>query len=194
MIKDVMVRLDGSAADEARLGAVNDIAERFESHVVGLFLNVLPVLVPSEGDRGSAVRSAELGQRAREAGDKIEAALTERLARLQKPVDIRRLDVFSDTLADIAAREARSADTFVALRPNGAPQEPEYMIEGALSGSGRHLFLVPDRKPPKTAFDHILVAWNDSRESTRALAEAMPYLHKAKTIAVVSVVDEDVEE
>ena len=68
------------------------------------------------------------------------------------------------------------------------------MIEGVLFGSGRHLFLVPDRKPTKTAFDHILVAWNDSRESTRALAEAMPYLHKAKTIAVVSVVDEDMEE
>ena len=44
MIKDVMVRLDGTTADEIRLVAVNEIAELFHSHIVGLFLNVLPVL------------------------------------------------------------------------------------------------------------------------------------------------------
>jgi nucleotide-binding universal stress UspA family protein len=191
MIKDVMVRLDGTDADETRLAAAEYISEVFDAHIIGIFLNVLPLIVPAEGDRVAATESVKSVQHAREAGDRIEAVLIQRLSRLQKPVDIRRIDVFSDTLADIAAREARQADTFVALRPNGAPQEPEYMIEGVLFGSGRHLFLVPDRKPAKMGFDHILVAWNNSRESTRALAEAMPYLHKAKTVAVVSVVDED---
>jgi len=46
MIKDVMVRLDGTRADEVRLAAVDQIAEYFDSHVIGLFLNVLPVLIP----------------------------------------------------------------------------------------------------------------------------------------------------
>jgi nucleotide-binding universal stress UspA family protein len=194
MIKDVMVRLDGTAADETRLAAAESISGVFDGHIIAVFLNVLPVIVPAEGDRVAAAESARSTQHAREAGDRLEAILIQRLSRLQKPVDIRRIDVFSDTLADIAAREARQADTFVALRPNGAPHEPEYMIEGVLFGSGRHLFLVPDRKPAKPAFDHILVAWNGSRESTRALAEAMPYLHKAKTVAVVSVVDDELEE
>jgi nucleotide-binding universal stress UspA family protein len=38
-------------------------------------------------------------------------------------------------------------------------------------------------------FDHVLVAWNGSRESARALAEALPYLHKAKATTVVVVED-----
>src|SRR5207248_8434775 len=85
------------------------------------------------------------------------------------------------------SREARSADTFVALRPNGRPQEPERLVESVLFGSGRHLFLVPDGKVPNPTFDRIVVAWNGSRESARALAEAMPYLHKAKEVMVVVV-------
>ena len=52
MIKDVMVRLDGTAADEVRLSAANDIAEYFESHIIGLFLNVLPLVAPIEGVSG----------------------------------------------------------------------------------------------------------------------------------------------
>ena len=40
MIKDVMVPLDGTAADEARLAAANHIAEEFNGQITGLFLNV----------------------------------------------------------------------------------------------------------------------------------------------------------
>jgi nucleotide-binding universal stress UspA family protein len=150
--------------------------------------------MPTEGDTVAAA-TAKAVQRAREAGDRREAVLIQRLSQLQKPVDIPRFDVFSDTIGDIAAREARCADAFVALGPNDAPQEPEKMIEAVLFGSGRHLVLVPDRKPATPDVKNILVAWNGSRECARALAEAMPYLHKAKKVAVVSVIGEaEVEE
>jgi nucleotide-binding universal stress UspA family protein len=189
MIKDVMVRLDGTAADEARLAAANDIADLFQSQVIGLFLNVLPVVIAAEDGIG-AIRAAELLQKAREAGDSIEARLTQRLARLQKPMELRRFDILNDAAGDVAAREARAADTFVALRPNGASQEPEYLVESVLFGSGRHILLVPNRKPTKVMADRILVAWNGTRESARALAEALPYLHKAQQTTVVVVDDE----
>ena len=190
MIKDVMVRLDGSAADELRLAAVKGIADVFDSQVIALFLNVLPVFGAAEWDGIAASQAAEVMRRAREAGDRIEAELLQRLARLQMPVEMRRFDDFSDAISDIAVREARAADTFVALRPNGAPEEPERLIEGVLFGSGRSVFLVPGRKPTPVRFDHILIAWNGSRESTRALAEAMPYLHQAHKVTVMAVVDD----
>ena len=113
MIKDVMVRLDGTAADEVRLAAANDIADLFQSQIIGLFLNVLPVVIAAEDGIG-AIRAAELLQKAREAGDSIEARLTQRLARLQKPMELRRFDILNDAAGDVAAREARAADTFVA--------------------------------------------------------------------------------
>jgi nucleotide-binding universal stress UspA family protein len=188
MIKDVMVHLDGTAADEARLAAGNDIADVFHSHIVGLFLNVLPVLIVPEDGIGS-MQSAELLNQARTAGDKVEEKLSQRLTRLQKPVELRRFDILNDTAGDVAAREARTADAFVALRPNGASRGAEELVEGVLFGSGRHVWLLPTRKSAKAAFDRILVAWNGSRESARALAEALPYLHKAKE-AVVVVIDE----
>jgi len=189
MIKDVMLRLDGTAADEVRLAAVNDIAELFDSQVIGLFLNVLPVVIAAEDGIGAA-RAAELLQAAREAGDKVEARLRERLNRLQKPVELRRFDILSDAAENVVTREARAADTFVALRPNGAPQEPEHLVESVLFGSGRHLFLLPNRRPAKTMFKRIMLAWNGSRESARALVEALPYLHHATEAAVIVVDDE----
>jgi nucleotide-binding universal stress UspA family protein len=190
MIKDVMVRLDGTAADEARLAAADDIAELFQSRIIALFLNVLPLLAPEAEDGIGALRVVNLVQLARDAGDKVEIKLTQRLACLQKPVELRRFDGFLDTIADIAAREARTADTFVTLRPNGAAQEPEHLVERVLFGSGRHLILLPHRKAAKVAFDRILLAWNGSRESARAMAEAMPYLRNAQTVTVVVVDDE----
>src|SRR6267142_3573943 len=184
MIKDVMVWLDGSVSDDIRLAAVADIARRFESHVIGLFLNPLPLPAPVDGDVTGALATAELMERAREAGDTTEALLAKRLKQLERPVEIRRFDVLAGDIAGVAAREARSADTFVALRPNGA-MDPEQLVEGVLFGSGRHIYLVPETERPKIAFDHILVAWNGSREAARALAEAMPFLYKAERVTVV---------
>ena len=190
MIKDVMVWLDGGISDEVRLAAVVEIARRLESQVIiGLFLNPLPLRGPVEGDISGAVVTAELMERARQAGDKTEALLARRLALLERPVEIRRFDVLADDIANIAAREARSADTFVALRPNGA-MDPERLVEGVLFGSGRNLYLVPETERPKIAFNRILVAWNGSRESARALAEAMPFLYRADEVAVVVVTGE----
>ena len=194
MVKDVMVRLDGTAADDARIAAAESISGAFDGHIIGLFLNVLPLIVPIEGDTVAAVEALKSMQYARAAGDRLEAVLIERLSQQQRPVDIRRIDVFSSVLGEIAAREARTADAFVALRPNGSLQEPENMIEGVLFGSGRHLVLVPDRKPAKIVFDTILIAWNNSRESARSLAEALPYLHQAKNVSVVSVVEHNERE
>jgi nucleotide-binding universal stress UspA family protein len=189
MIKDVMVPLDGTAADEARLAAANDIADLFESQIIGLFLNVLPVVIAQEDGIG-AMQAAHLLQKARDAGDKTQARLTGRLARLQKPVELHRFDILNDAAGDLAAREARTADAFVALRPDQSLLELEHLVESVLFGSGRHIFLVPNRKPAKAMFDRILVAWNGTRESARALAEALPYLHKAHEATVVVVDDE----
>jgi nucleotide-binding universal stress UspA family protein len=190
MIEDVMVWLDGGISDDIRLAAAADIARQLDSQVIiGLFLNPLPLPGPIDGDVSGAVVTAELVNLAREAGDKTEALLAKRLRQLERPVEIRRFDILADDIANVAAREARSADTFVAARPNGA-MDPEQLVEGVLFGSGRHLYLIPETERPKIAFDRILIAWNGSRESARAVAEAMPFLHIANEVTVVVVTGE----
>src|SRR6202011_3719392 len=182
MIKDVMVWLDGGISDEIRLAAVADLARWLDAQVViGLFLNVMPLPGPIEGDA-----TPEVIDPARQTGDQTETLLVRRLQMLERPTEIRRFDVLANDIAKVAAREARSSDSFVALRPNGA-MDPERLIEGVLFGAGRHLYLVPETERPRIAFDRILVAWNGSREAARALGESIPYLHKAEEVAIVVV-------
>jgi nucleotide-binding universal stress UspA family protein len=188
MIKDVMVRLDGSTADDIRLAVAKDVAETFDGQLVALFINELPHVVPDEGI--GVVDSVELITHAREAGDAIEAKLNDRLSQVRKRFELRRFDVFSDVVPDVAAREARSADAFVAIRPNGGGDDAARVVEGVLFGSGHHLLLIPQQSLDMHTFDHIFVAWNGSRESARALSEAMPYLQRAKHVTVVCVVEE----
>jgi nucleotide-binding universal stress UspA family protein len=189
MIKDVMVWLDGGLSDEVRLAAAGDIARRFDSQVIGLFLNPLPLRAPVEGDVAGVLATAELMDRAREAGNRTEVSLAKRLRQLERPVELRRFDILADGIANVAARESRCADSFVALRPNGT-MDPERLVEGVLFGSGRHVFLVPEVERPNVALDRILVAWNGSRTSARALAEGMPFLSGANEVTVVVVTDE----
>ena len=185
MIKDVMVRLDGTSADDVRLAAATLIAETFESHITGLFFNILPSTVL---DCTGVHQTTKLLDAAREAGDVIEATVFERLTRLQQPTNLRRFDVADDSdIADTALPLARAADTFIALRPNGQSNEPEGLIESLLYGTGRHLFLVPENWNPLAPLDNVVVAWNDSRECARALAEALPYLHQARKVGVLVV-------
>jgi nucleotide-binding universal stress UspA family protein len=192
MIKDVMVRLDGTSGDDLRLAAVSQIAEIFESHITGLFFNVLPpppIQVSLDG--ADASQATKLLDTARQAGDAIEAVVFERLTRLHRPTNLRRFDVIGDEISETALPLARAADTFLALRPNGRSNEPEGLIENLLFGTGRHLFLVPEDWKAMAPWDNVVVAWNGSRESARALAESLPYLHQARKVTILVVEGEN---
>jgi hypothetical protein len=137
MIKDVMVRLDGTSGDDVRLTAASQIAEIFEGHITGLFFNVLPPPPITDGLNGAnASQATKLLDTAKQAGDPIEARVFERLTRLQQPTNLRRFDVIGDGgISDTALPLARAADTFVALRPSDHSNEPEGLIEKRLGHS-----------------------------------------------------------
>ena len=184
MIKDVMVRLDGGSGDDARLAAATQISETFQSHITGLFFN----FVPDEFNGTNVNQAAPAPDAARRAGDAVETMLFQRLTQLQQPTNLRRFDVAGVLdIFETALPVVRTADTFVALRPNDRSNEPEDLIQNLLFGTGRHLFLVPDDWKGFTPLDNIVVAWNGSRESARALAESLPFLHQASKVGVLVV-------
>jgi hypothetical protein len=155
MIKDVMVRLDGSSEDDPRLAAASQIAEIFESHITALFFNI----VPDGFNSAAAHQPPNPPDAAREAGDATEAMLFQRLTRLQQLTDLRRFDVTGDLdISETALPVARTADTFVALRPNGRANEPKKLIENLLFGAGRHLFQVPNDWKRFTPLNNVIVA------------------------------------
>jgi nucleotide-binding universal stress UspA family protein len=187
MIKDVMVRLEADAADDLRLAAADTIAAPFDGRIIGLFFNVLPLLaLPIDPER-PRFPIVGLLRRAREAGSIKESVLIRRMRRLRSRFEIRRFDVFPEDVTAIAVREARTSDTFLALRPRADVQDPEHFVESILLGAGRHLYILPDGHNPVGLPSHVLIAWNGSREATRAVAEAMPFLHRAQKVTVVVV-------
>jgi nucleotide-binding universal stress UspA family protein len=72
--------------------------------------------------------------------------------------------------------------------------DPTRLVESVLFDSGRHMYLFPETERPSLAFEHILVAWNGSREAARAMAESMPFLKKAREVTVVVITDKKTEE
>jgi nucleotide-binding universal stress UspA family protein len=167
------------------LAAVDQIAGMFDSHVTGVFFNVMP-LAAGIGNAGG--QSAQLLETTRKAGDAIETAAFEQLKRLRRSTYFRRFDVIdNEDLIGSALPLARTADTFVAFWPNGQTNEPQGLIENLLYGAGRHVLLVPPKQPIIMPFDTITVAWNGSREAARAVAESLPYLQRADKVGVLVV-------
>jgi hypothetical protein len=80
-MKDVMVRLDGTSGDDARLATTNQIAEIFDSHITGLIFNVLLARIADGFDGIDAKRL----RAAKEAGDAPETMVFQRLTRLPIP-------------------------------------------------------------------------------------------------------------
>jgi nucleotide-binding universal stress UspA family protein len=81
----------------------------------------------------------------------------------------------------------RTFDLIVLGRPGRVPQNPRMApLETALFDSGRPVFIVPPTSPPTLA-RNVLVAWNASTEQARTNAFAMPLLHLADKVTVLTV-------
>ncbi|MEO3385399.1 universal stress protein [Mesorhizobium sp. CAU 1741] len=190
MIKVVLVRLDGTSGDEFRLAAAESLSKLFDSHLVGLMLNILPE--PAVAEAGVSVEFwTRLLEQARERGRELESALGPRLRAISPTSELRRFDVYTHEQARVAARESRTADVFLGLRLSDIDKTVELhdVVEEVLFESGRHLFLVADQKDFENGFEHAVIAWNRSREAARAVAEALPYLAKSRTVTVVVIDD-----
>ncbi len=86
------------------------------------------------------------------------------------------------------AEYARCADLVVVSL--GSPDEPgrdAIDVERLVMECGRPVLGLPIANLPETIGRNILVAWDGSRESARAVNDAMPFLREAKATRIVSV-------
>jgi len=82
---------------------------------------------------------------------------------------------------------ARLFSATVVGRPGTSDNAPRMTtFETALFEAGRPILLAPPTAPA-TLGDAILIAWNGSTETARAVAFAMPFLRKAQRVLVLSV-------
>jgi nucleotide-binding universal stress UspA family protein len=192
MIRDVMVHLDGSPEDEVRLDHGQSLASAARSYLIGMFTNPIPdlaIAMPVDGGGAAMVQVlTEMEERARKEGDAVAQRLAERLAGLQVPAELRRVDAAPASLAGKVTQEARCADLFLATRPYGNTGTPEWanLVEDVLFGSGRALLVIPPGHRPEP-IGTALIAWNGSREAARALREGMDIVARATRVIVLIV-------
>lgn len=91
--------------------------------------------------------------------------------------------------AEIPARlaeYARLKDLTILPVPAGDGLDDWY-AETIIFGSGRPTLLLPREWKKKLPFETVVVAWDFSRPATRAVADALPFLRKAKKVHVLTV-------
>jgi nucleotide-binding universal stress UspA family protein len=187
--KDILAIVLDADMDAPAIAAAEALADRFSAHLACAFLTPLPDEPLAYEPTVVAGVWAELLTRARaEAGaqrQKVDARLQQR----GQPVELRTAEALSRDLGRVAAVHARYADIAVITRPvqSGMGELRDEIVEGVLHHSGRPALLVPPTWKEATIGKRVLIAWDASREATRAVAEARDLMCEADAVAIVTV-------
>jgi nucleotide-binding universal stress UspA family protein len=86
--------------------------------------------------------------------------------------------------------EARVCD--LSIVPLGKGRGDQEIAEGLVFGSGRPVLIFPEEaeRPLPESIDTVAVAWDFSGPSARAVADAMPFLRRARNVRFFTVVGE----
>jgi nucleotide-binding universal stress UspA family protein len=88
-------------------------------------------------------------------------------------------------LAAETALRARVTDLVVLTRPWSKDGTDLPFAECIIRLSGAPCLMAPPSPDATDSFDHVVVAWNGSRQAKRALDDAMPFLRTAKRVTVL---------
>jgi len=185
MIKDIVVNLGLGDHDPAGDFAIS-VAEAFDAHVLGMAFVYDPV-IPGSVMGGIPPQFIE-SQRSE--AEKIVRVAIERFEQAAKRAGIsfetRSVNASIAGAAERLGRIARRFDLVVVGQPDRDKSAPvEVVDEGVLFESGRPVIFVPYIQKTGLKLDRVLICWDGSRAATRAIADAMPFLHKAKQVEIV---------
>jgi nucleotide-binding universal stress UspA family protein len=184
----LLTHLDLESPNESVLAVSARLADMFHAEVIGA---AACQATPYFGDMPAGdVLELDRTETAREIA-KAESQFRSALMGHARQISFRS-DVGYMDLADFFATQARAADLIVT-----APALPYDMLDttrrtdiGALvMSAGRPVLIVP-KKTRALALQSAVVAWKDSREARRAVADALPLLERAKTVTVVEIAPE----
>jgi nucleotide-binding universal stress UspA family protein len=187
MIKDIVVNLGLGAHDPAGDFAIS-VANFFEAHTLGVAFSYEPIIpgtvmggIPPEFIESQRIES---DKKARAAATRFEQAAK----RAGISAESRIISASISGAADQFGRLGRRFDLVVVGQPEREKSVPEEVLgEGVLFESGRPVIFVPFIQKAGLKLDRVMVCWDGSRAATRAIADAMPFLQKAKQVEIVMV-------
>lgn len=181
----ILVHINQRTESQQRLNVAIDLSRDFAARLVGVYLDDTPDISPS--------LAALLP------GETVEQYLRNAAAIQGAAEEAFRKDASKAGLADVewrapagppveaAVAHARCADLFVLGQPAFA--EADWSLAAQLTAavlleSGRPMLVVPYTGAPPNVGSNVLVAWDGGREASRAIADAMPLLIRARQVTV----------
>ncbi|HET9230922.1 MAG TPA: universal stress protein [Vitreimonas sp.] len=175
--------------DEAVVSAAQLLEKQHDALISALlFTKAMPAESPTGVVyAGIWTVSAPLSDRPKQRDDA--ARLLQRFSGFARRPSIKRIEVTDGAAADHPGIDARRASMTVMLRPAGAHDETlrRSMFESVLYESGRPVMLVPRGWRAAGIGSTVLVAWDGSREATRAAADAAFLFAKAERVIFLTV-------
>jgi len=190
--KTVMVSLALDSPNDARLEVAGQLVKRFNAQAIGIAAGEFsPPLYFTTGEQAQRVLDqgqAAIRNRVAEVEAQFRAAMQHRAA----AVEWRCADDFPTRFI---AQQARAADIIVVGEDGrGAISNPFMRADSSdlLMQTGRPLLVVPD-DGDWLDLRSVLIAWKDTPEARRAVADGLPILREAKDVTVVEIVENEAD-
>lgn len=184
--KTILVHLDNSHRCKIRTRLALDIARRFDAHVVGLYL-VCQDLAHHPFDPKEPLLQRARKEMHRTSLDNARAAFEHAAQLAGVNAEWRAPE---GSVHDAATLHGRHVDLIVLgqddVEDSGAFIARDF-VEDVVLASGRPVLLVPRAGDIETIGENVAIAWDDSREAARAVADALPILHRARFVEVMTV-------
>jgi nucleotide-binding universal stress UspA family protein len=186
--KNILVHIDNSDRCDERLRLAGNLAKEQGAHLTGLFVipeKFYPLYMDSTYIPSDLIENQEAQIRA-------DCDLAEKHFRKFADHEGLTAEWRSDQgpIGAVVARHARYAD--VTVLGQGSLDEPAkypnpFLAADVVMTAGRPVLVIPNAGQCETIGKRIMVCWNASRESVRALNDAMPLLKKAENVTVLVV-------
>lgn len=186
----ILVHVEIDPKAEARLQLAADLANQFGAALIGIGAEIFEP--PSAAAAMGYVDGETLVAEAKAVEDDLKLAES-RFKQAAK--DVRggaEWRVGVGLPSELVIQEARAADLIVCAPRHGEPFGFHTQADAGdvLMQSGRPVLVVPAGLSKLDAAN-VVVAWKDSRESRRALADALPFLKRARQVLVAEVCEGD---
>ncbi|WP_159592345.1 universal stress protein [Chelativorans xinjiangense] len=184
----IIVQLDMDTAVTPRLTFAMDLARRFEANLIGFAAAEPHALVP--GGEGGMVVAEVMRQQIEDIQERLKALKEEFLGVAGDGERVSWRDELGNP-TELLAVHARAADLIVTGAPSAeAAGDGRRTVEpGALILSAGRPVLFAAESLALLRAHKVLVAWKDTREARRAVADAMPFLKGAREVIVTTIAE-----
>ncbi|MDN3575434.1 universal stress protein [Chitinimonas viridis] len=185
--RNILVQVDSGPHAAARIRFALHLAQAHEAHLTGLFVAPSPYINVMEPGGGAGSVYYAIHEDIERAA--IQAReLFERLTQQHPNQSSWHQQI--GVPAEAICLHARYQDLVVMGQHDPAsPADglPATLLQDVAMACGRPVLAVPHAGSFPTLDQHAMVAWNGSREATRALTDALPLLRRAKKVTVLIV-------